>query len=341
MDRSLRRLLEYFFKDFLINQRGLSANTIASYKETFKIFTPWLIERTGKSNPAIDDLDIFMVLEFLKHLEEERGNCGDTRNVRLAAIKSFFRMSYLLHRDTKKTFEGIMFIPFKKTEKPLIHYFEYDDALKIIKSINIRNKLGFRDYCIINLLYDAGLRATEIAELKLQSFDSEDKTLEIIGKGNKWRKIKLWPRTCQILEKYLLKSRSTPRPLFKDYLFINQRGTAMTRSGIFKLCQKHASKPKDLRKPFASAKIQAVHSWRHSAAINMIRQGQSILEVKIRLGQASYETTARYLAMDLTINRSSMDALVKFISQFIEEQDLTIAAEWNQKQDVIDFIKSL
>ena len=73
----------------------------------------------------------------------------------------------------------------------------------------------------------------------------------------------------------------------------------------------------------------------------MIRQGQSILEVKIRLGHASYETTARYLAMDLTINRSSMDALVKFISQFIEEQDLTIAAEWNQKQDVIDFIKSL
>jgi len=341
VDRSLRRLLEYFFKDFLVNQRGLSANTIANYKETFKLFTPWLFERCGLSNPTLDDINIFIVLEFLKFLTEERGNSVTTRNVRLAGIKSFFRMCYLLHRDTKKSFEGIMFIPFKKAEKPLIHYFEHDDALKIIKSINIRSSLGFRDYAIMSLLYDTGCRATEISELKIDYFDGTDRTLEIIGKGNKWRKIDLWPRTCQILEKYLNMSRETPRPLYKDYLFINQRGTAMTRSGIYKLCQKHATKPGNLKKPLPSAKIQAVHSWRHSAAINMIRQGRSILEVKTRLGHASYETTARYLTMDLTIKRGSMDAFIKFISQYIEEPELVMVAEWNQKQDVIDFIKSL
>jgi len=260
VDRSLKQLLKYFFKDFLINQRGLSVNTIASYKDTFKIFTPWLIDRTNKPSPSVDDIDIFSILEFLKFLEETRGNSAHTRNVRLAAIKSFFRMCYLLHRETKKTFEGIMFVPFKKTEKPLIHYYEHDDALKIIKSINIKNDLGFRDYAIINLLYDTGLRASEIAGLKIDNFDNEDKTLETIGKGNKWRKIALWPRTCQILEKYLLKYRVTPRPLFKNHLFINQRGSSITRSGVYKICQKHASKPEGLRKPFASAKIQAVHS---------------------------------------------------------------------------------
>jgi len=73
----------------------------------------------------------------------------------------------------------------------------------------------------------------------------------------------------------------------------------------------------------------------------MIRQGRSILEVKIRLGHASYDTTAKYLALDLTIKRNSMDGFVKFISQFIEEQELANVVEWNQKQDVIDFIKSL
>jgi site-specific recombinase XerD len=250
-------------------------------------------------------------------------------------------MCYLLHRDTKKTFEGIRFIPFKKSERPLIHYFEHDDALKIMKSINIRNGLGFRDYTIITLLYDAGCRASEVCDIKITKFDATDRTLEIIGKGNKWRKVDLWPRTCQILEKYIKKSRVKPLPLYKDYLFINQRGSGMTRSGIYKLCQRHSMKPEGLRNPFPSAKIQAVHSWRHSSAINMIRQGLSILEVKTRLGHSSYETTARYLAMDLTIKRNSMESFVKFISQFIEEQDLATVAEWNQKQDVIDFIKSL
>jgi len=250
-------------------------------------------------------------------------------------------MCYLLHPDTKQTFEGIMYIPFKKTEKPLIHYFEHDDALKIMKSINVKRQLGFRDYAIINLLYDGGLRASEIAELKVNGFDKDDKTFAFNGKGRKWRKIDLWPRTCQILDKYLRRSRVSPRPLFKDYFFINQRGSAMTRSGIYKLCQKQTSKVEDLRKPFPGAKIQAVHSWRHSAAINMIRQGRSLLEVKTRLGHVSYETTAKYLALDLTIKRHSMDAFVKFISRFIEDQDIAIAAEWNQKQDVIDFIKSL
>jgi len=340
-DRSLKRLLEYFFRDFLVSQRGLSTNTIASYKEAFKIFIPWVIDKTGQLNPTIDNIKLIMVLDFLKFLEEERSNTVHTRNVRLAAIKSFFRMCYLLHPDTKRTFEGIVFIPFKKTEKPLIHYFEHDDALKIMKSINVRSQLGFRDFAIINLLYDGGLRASEITDLKISYFDKENKTLEVIGKCNKWRKIDLWPRTCQILGKYLRRSRVSPKPLYKDYLFINQRGGAMTRSGVYKLCQKHSFKAKNLRTPLPSAKIQAVHSWRHSAAINMIRQGRSLLETKTRLGHMSYETTAKYLALDLTIKRNSMDIFVKFMSRYIEDQELAIAAEWNQKQDVIDFIKSL
>lgn len=340
-DRSLRKLLEYYFKDFLINQRGLSANTISSYKETFKLFVPWLIEYTGASNLTIDDIDLFKIMEFLKFLEGERGNSITTRNARLAAIKSFFRMCYLLHSDTKKTFDGVMFIPFKRSHKPLIHYFEHEDALKITNRINIRTLLGFRDYAIINLLYDAGCRASEIGDLKIDCFDSKDRTLEIIGKGNKWRKIDLWPRTCQILDKYLKKARITPLPLYRNHLFINQRGGAVTRSGVFKICQRHAQKPDDLKKPLPSAKIQAVHSWRHSAAINMIRQGRSLLEVKTRLGHASYETTAKYLGMDLTIKRNRMDEFVKYISQFIEDEELSVVAEWNQKQDVIDYIKSL
>lgn len=170
-----------------------------------------------------------------------------------------------------------------------------------MKSINIRNGLGFRDYTIINLLYDAGCRASEVCDIKISNFDASDRTLEIIGKGNKWRKVGLWPRTSQILEKYLKKSRVKPLPLHKDYLFINQRGGGMTRSGVYKLCQRHANKPEGLRNPFPSAKIQAVHSWRHSAAINMIRQGRSILEVKTRLGHASYETTNVLLGIILEI----------------------------------------
>lgn len=340
-DRSLKFLLQYFFKNFLPSHRGLSQNTIASYKEAFKLFTPWLMGKVGNKNPTIDDVTLFSVLEFLQYLEGERGNGVHSRNARLAAIKCFFRMCYLLHQDTKKTFEAIQFIPFKRAEKPLIDFFEHDDALKILKSINIKCSIGFRNYAIINALYDTGMRASEITNLKIINFDRENNSLEIIGKGNKWRKIDIWPRTSRVLEKYLREFRGSAKPLYKDYLFINQRGSALTRFGVHKLCQKQAALIPDLKKPFISAKRSAVHSWRHSAAINMIHQGRSLLEVKVRLGHASYDTTAKYLALDLSIKQKCMKTFIEFTKRFIDEGDLTFAADWTKKKDVIDYINSL
>ena len=250
-------------------------------------------------------------------------------------------MCYLFHRDTKRTFESIQFIPLKKAEKPLVDFFEHDDAMKILKSINVRSRIGFRNYAIISILYDAGLRASEVANLSLNSFDRANNSLEVIGKGNNWRKIDIWPRSSKILEKYLEKYRYSAMPLYKDHLFINQRGCALTRSGVYKLCQKQADMVPDIKKPFISAKRSAVHSWRHTAAVNMIRQGRSLLEVKTRLGHSSFETTAKYLTLDLTVKKNCMKAFMQFTGRFIDESDIASAAEWSKAEDVIDYIKSL
>ena len=153
-DRSFKSLMRYFFGEFLSSQKGLSENTISSYKEAFKIFIPWLVEATGKKSPIIDDTTLILILDFLDYLEKERSNSVHSRNARLAAIKTFFKMCYLLHQDTRKLVEAIQYIPMKKAERPLIDFFEHTDAEKILKTINRHRNLGFRNYTILNLLYD-------------------------------------------------------------------------------------------------------------------------------------------------------------------------------------------
>lgn len=340
VDRSFKSLLRYFFREYLSSQKGLSPNTIASYKETFKIFTPWIIKKTSINNPKIDDVSLLLLFEFLKHLEEDRGNCVHTRNARLAALKTFFRMCYFLLPDTKKIFDGVQFIQAKRTTRPLIDYFEHDEVVQILESIKKETPSGFRDFTILNLLYDTGMRASEIANLQLPNYQNENGTLEIIGKGNKWRQITVWARTRKLINKYINDVRNIPRPLYKDFMFINQKREALTRSGIYKLCQKYLCKVPDLKKRFTNSKRSPVHSWRHTAAVYMIRQGCSLLEVKVRLGHSSLESTLKYLNLDLTVKRERMKEFVCFINQSIGEECLA-PIDWNSDKEVLEYLKNL
>jgi integrase/recombinase XerD len=341
LDRSFRSLTRYFFNEFLSSQKGLADSTIMSYKEAFKIFIPWLLKATGKKSPTIDDITLILILDFLDYLEKERGNSIHSRNARLAAIKTFFKMCYLLHQDTKKLVDAVLYIPMKKAERPLIDFFEHTDAEKILKTINRHRNLGFRNYAIVNLLYDSGMRASEVANLKINGFDKDNDTLEFLGKGNKWRKIDIWPRTTQLLDQYLNEYRRKGRPIYSDFLFINQRGAALTRKGIYNICDQHIKRVPDIKKPFISAKRSAVHSWRHTAAVNMIRQGRSLLEVKTRLGHASFDSTAKYLSLNLTTKRQCMKAFEQFTNRFIDDSDIAESMDWNNRDDVIAYIRSL
>lgn len=337
----LASLIQYFFNEYLPQHRGVSPNTIKSYRDTLKLFLQWLIENGKPTDGRIfSEIRPMDILTFLKHLEEGRRNSIATRNTRLAALKSFFSMCYIIKPETKLTLEVLQLIPMKKTDTPMIDFFEHEDVIKMFAVADRTNRSGAKDYLILNLLYDTGMRASEIANAKLSGFDSKQGTLEIIGKGSKWRKVHLWPRNVELLGDYIENWRSTPKPLYHDFLFINRKRTPLTRFGVRKICLKYLEKA-GIKKQLPSAKRSPAHSWRHTAAVNMIRQGKSLLEVCVRLGHKSVDTTQKYLKLDLTIRRERVEELIQFTQRFTPLTLTIKSADLKTTDEMVSFLKSI
>ncbi|HAZ13879.1 MAG: hypothetical protein A2X86_12880 [Bdellovibrionales bacterium GWA2_49_15] len=337
----LARLIAYFFREYLPTHKGVSPNTIRSYRDTFKLFLSWLRDSKDSKKPLVlSDIRPKEILEFLRHLETDRLNSISTRNARLAGIKTFFLMCYLHRPELKPELEAIQFIPKKKMNTPLIDFFEHEDVMKMLSVVDRSTASGAKDFLILNLLYDTGMRASEVCGLRLDGFNSAARTIEILGKGNKWRKIHVWPRTVELINNYIHEWRKSPRPIFRDLLIINHCGKTLTRFGVHKLCAKYLKKA-DIPKQIRSAKRSSVHSWRHTAAVNMIRQGYSLLEVKVRLGHARLESTMKYLNLDLSIKKERVTELLRFTEHLLPSTLPAQSVAWKTTDEVIAFLKSV
>lgn len=335
----LKFLIHYFFSEYLPAQRGLSKNTIKSYRDTFKIFYVWVSNETDAKTISIEAISADLILKFLSDLEATRKNDIKTRNSRLAALKSFFSMCYMRRAVDRRHFESINFVPFKKFHRKLIDYFEHDDVLKIFSLINTSRISGARDQVVLNLLYDTGIRATELASLKVKNYDANQQTLEILGKGNRWRKIFIWPRTAKILDEYL-RSRPVPKPAYKDFLITNHKRESLTRSGVHKISSKYL-KMANIDKHIPSSKRSAAHSWRHTSAVNMLKMGFSIQEIKVRLGHQQMETTSKYLNLDLTVKRERILELLQFSKTSPPKLDDGNDIKFKSSVEIIKFLEGI
>jgi len=272
-------------------------------------------------------------------LEEKRKNTARTRNLRLVAIKSLAKMIRFMYPQHRKLAQQILSIPQKRMQKKLIGYLYPEEIMDVFNVVDLNKSEGLRDYCLLHLLFDSGARATEIATLNLNYFDDHNQTLAILGKGNRFRQIELWPKTCELLTLYIQRYRSTARPLYRHRLFINQRGQALTRSGIHRLCQKYlrrALPPKRLKS------IHAAHSFRHSRAVNMLSCGHAITDIKIRLGHENLQSTMVYLHMDLTHKRSVQKKFIQYAQSTLKhDPKLDELIDWDHKEDILAWLDNL
>lgn len=339
-ENDLGSLVYYFFREFLPVHKGVSVNTVKSYRESFKLFLPWIFDARSTKTINVAEIKSSDVMDFLKFLETERSNTPRTRNARLAALKCFFSMCYLKSACDKRALEAIQFIPTKRCHKPLIDFFDHGDVLRIFSVIDRSRASGVRDYLVLNLLYDTGMRASELAGLRLQNFDRAAETLEILGKGNKWRKIRIWPRTAQLLIDYIDNWRPEPKPRYKDQLIVSHRREALTRFGVHKISSKYLEKA-NIKKQMSNTKRSAAHSWRHTAAINMLHMGLSLKEIQVRLGHESLDTTGKYLALYLSIKRERVEELVRFTQTLYPAQVATKGLTRQTPEDVLKFLKTV
>ena len=330
-----------FFSQYLPRIKGVSKRTIENYRVTFTLFIPFLSQFFSIKIQflRIDHLTPEVILAFLNYLENQRKNIARTRNLRLAAIKSFSKMIRLLYPEQRDLIEKILKIPEKKVQQKLIGFMYPDEILKVFKSVDLKKKQGFRDYAILHLLYDSGARASEIADLNIDYFDFQHKTLAILGKRDRYRLIKICTKTVQLIRIYIIKYRTIPKPLYRHNLFINQRGEKFTRHGIYWICRKHLTRilPKERLKI-----LNPVCSFRHSCAVDMLCSGKSPDEIKYRLGHQNIESTLVYLHLDLNRTRELQKEIIEY-TQSILPQDPQIEKfiDWENKEKVLSWLDSL
>jgi site-specific recombinase XerD len=319
----------------------VSPHTIKAYRDAFTLFIPFAASRLKIKTDSLtlDHLTPDMVLAFLTDLEKKRQNAPVTRNHRLAAIKSLAKMIRFMHPQKKEVAEKILAIPQKRYQRKLIGFLYPDEIYKVMQSVDLYPKEGFRDYCLLVLLYDSGARATEVATLNLDYFNPEKRTLVILGKGNRFRQITLMPETCILLKNYIDKYRKEPLPAYRHRLFINQRGKELTRHGIYRVCKKYlaaALPPKRLKT------LSPVHSFRHSCAVNMLTSGSSLSDIRIQLGHEDLKATMVYLQLDLTHRRKVQKKFVEFNrTVLIDRPEIETLFNNENTDDIMAWLDSL
>jgi len=337
----LTTCLHQFFSNYLPHIKGVSRHTIKAYRDAFTLFIPFAANRLKIKTDSLmlDHLTVDMVLAFLVDLEQKRQNAPVTRNHRLAAIKSLAKMIRFMHPEKRDVAEKILAIPQKRCQRKLIGFLYPDEIFKVMQSVDLNQKEGFRDYCLLVLLYDSGARASEIATLNLDYFNSEKNTLAILGKGNRYRQITLMPETNILIKNYIDKYRKKPKPAYRHRLFINQRGKELTRHGIYRLCKKYLSAAlpqKRLRN------LNPVHSFRHSCAVNMLTSGCSLSDIRIQLGHEDLQATMVYLQLDLNHKRRVQNRLIEFNqSVLIDHPEIKKLLNTENMQDIMAWLDSL
>jgi integrase/recombinase XerD len=338
---TLTKCLHRFFSYYLPQIKGGSPHTFTAYKKTFELFLLFAARKKSCSVQSLqlEHLSTEMVIDFLVYLEEERHNTVRTRNLRLAAIKSLAKMIRILYPEYREYAESLRLIPQKRAQKKLIGYLYQDEILKVLKTVNLKRKEGMRDYTILHLLFDSGARAAEVANLHLDYFDHQNKTLAILGKGNRFRQIILTPKTVDLLQQYIEKYRGTPRYAHQEFLFINQRLEHFSRHGINRLCKKHLSMALP---PKRMEMLSPAHSFRHSCAMNMLLEGDAITDIQNRLGHANVNSTMVYLKMEMPHKRDVQKQFLLYTQSIIsDDPKITELTDWEDKDEILSWLDSL
>ena len=300
-------LVQGFFTDFLCNQKRASPQTIDSCRDSFRILLPFVKARTG-IEPAVlrvSDLDTPVVLAFLDHLEQERGNSVRSRNIRLAAIRSLFRFIALRDPDSVGVATRIMAIPRKREDKRLVGYLTREEMEALLAAPDQMQWAGRRDYALLLTMYNSGARVSELASLQRSQVRLGPSTfLMLHGKGRKERTVPLWPNTARVLRAWLQEPRATP----SEIAFPNARGAALTRDGVDYLVKKAAQKAAAIC-PSLATKPVSPHVIRHATGVHLLQSGVDIAVIALWLGHESIETTHIYVEADLATKEKALQKL--------------------------------
>jgi len=298
-----------FLSRYLAGERGASINTINAYRDTFVLLLTFMEERQliKLEKLTLNDINKETIMTFLDWIQSER-NCGNaTRNLRLAAIHSFYR--YLQYQTLDNLYESqrILAIKSKKLPKETIGYLSVNGIKLLLRQIDTTTKKGRRDLALLSLMYDTGARVQEVIDLTPSMlYLHKPATIKIIGKGNKARLVPMLDAQTMHLINYL-KEYQMDNPVAKLHpLFTNSRKEKLTRSGISYILQKYLKMARDVDQTVIPEKVSC-HSLRHSKAMHLLQAGVNLVYIRDILGHVSIKTTEIYARADSKHKRLALE----------------------------------
>ena len=304
----LARTLRGFFTDFLPAQRAMSPHTVHSYRDSLKLLLLFVAGKKQKTDTlAVEQLTADKILSFLQYLETKRNNAACTRNVRLAAIHSFFRYLGGQHPEFLEQAQRVLSIPFKRTETREIQHFEFAEVQAVLGVINCSTPDGRRDLALFTLLYNTGARVSEIVNVKAVDIRlTPPASVLLRGKGRRERVCPLSSETARLLRDHLEERGIHPNQ--PQTVFSNHWGTGLTRFGVRLILRKYVRLAAQ-RIPTLKHKRLHPHCLRHSNALHLLQAGVDLSTIAHWLGHASINTTNKYLAFDLEAKREALAKL--------------------------------
>lgn len=296
--------LQSFFVDRLLHQRCASAHTIASYRDCFRLLLRYAAEQLSKapSDLMVEDIDAPFVARFLAHLEMQRGNSVRTRNVRLAAIHSFFQHVALNEPAYALHCQRVLAIPNKRHERKPVAFLDENEMDALLKAPDVSTWMGRRDRTLLLVALQTGLRVSELIGLRCEDVVlGNGAHVRCHGKGRKHRTTPLREDAVSALAAWLQERDGEPiGPLFPSL-----RGGKLSRDAVERLVAKHAATAQDSCASLARKKVTP-HTLRHSTAMDLLHHGVDRSVIALWLGHESVETTQMYLHADLRLKEKAL-----------------------------------
>lgn len=324
-----------FLTKYLPSEIGASRNTIASYRDTFILFLVFLEKVKGirADRLTLDMVTKNMIVEYLEWIENERNCSASTRNVRLAALHSFFHYLQYQNPDNLLEWQRILSIPVKKAEKKTMNYLTLDGIKLLLEMPDQSTKIGRRDLALLTLLYETGARVQELVDLTpSQVRFSKPYTVKLVGKGNKARIVPLMEPAVQILKRYMEEQRLLELSVNMSPLFFNNRKEKLTRAGVNYILDKY----KSIARKQDSTLIPEVltcHCLRHSKAMHLLQAGVNLVYIRDILGRSSVQVTEIYAKAD---SRQKREAIEKAYTNVIPTEEPV----WQKNDDLLDWLKN-
>lgn len=297
-------LLEMFFTDRLIRQREVSAHTITGYRDTFRLLLAFAQKQLKKmpSTLTMEDLDASFIGAFLDHLEKNRGNSARTRNIRLAAIHSFFHYAAYYDPSHSALIQRVLAIPSKRYTRALIDFLTRPETEALLAMPDSETWTGRRDKTLLLLALQTGLRVSELTGLRCEDVVlGSGAHIHCRGKGRKERCTPLSKEGRGALRSWLHERHALPA----EPLFPNARGGQLSRDGVEYLLAKHATRAAQ-KCPSLNNKRISPHVLRHTFAMQLVNDGVDSSVIALLLGHESMATVLVYIHANLELKKKAL-----------------------------------